>query len=303
MKKTLLSTLVASLLLTSVATAETNKNLSSKEVSVQATKTATEDAKSHQVKLVQEALKSLELSAKAVADLNKNKTDEAKKDIELALGKLEAILAAEHTPKLLPIESQMVVKNFMGTADDVTHALAEVRTLLNLNRVQEAGELLSSLQSEIDVTVVSLPLASYPDALKLASKYLIDGKPSKAKAVLQVALSTFVQDEQIIPIPLINSMELVAIASDIAKEDKTQALKHLALASDDLNKAEALGYVSKSTTTYKVLHELIKKTEKEVKGPNKAEKLFNELGEKLKEFKEKILSTKETKKEEVSSKK
>jgi hypothetical protein len=303
MKKTVLSTLVASLLLTSVATADTHKNLSSKEVSAQATKTATTDAKSHQVKLVKEALKSLELSAKAVDDLNKNKTDEAKKDIELALGKLEAILATEHTPKLLPIESQMVVKNFIGTADDVTQALAEVRTLLNLNKVQEAGELLSSLQSEIDVTVVSLPLASYPDALKLASKYLIDGKPAKAKAVLQVALSTFAQDEQIIPIPLINSMELVAIASDIAKEDKTQALKHLALASDDLNKAEALGYVSKSTTTYKVLHELIKKTEKEVKGPNKAEKLFKELGEKLKEFKEKILSTKETKKEEASSKK
>jgi len=303
MKTTLLSTLAASLLFTSVATAETTKNLSSKEVSTQATKTATADIKSHQVELVQEALKSLELSAKAVADLSENKTDEAKKDIASALGKLEAILAAEHTPKLLPVERQMVVKNFIGTADDVSKALAEVKTLLNLNKVQEAGELLSSLQSEIDVTVVSLPLASYPDALKLASKHLIDGEPAKAKAILEVALNTFAKEEQIVPIPLINCKELVTIASHIAKEDKEQALKHLIMASDELDKAEALGYVSKSTTTYKVLHEMISKTEKEVKGSNKAEKLFNELDKTLKEFKEKILSTAKGIKHEVSSKK
>ena len=302
MKKTLLSTLVASLLLTSFATADSHKNLTSKEVATQATKTATADAKSHQVKLVQEALKSLELASKAVVDLNQNKTDEAKKDIESALGKLEVILAAEHTPKLLPVERGMVIKNFIGTADDVHKALDEVKKLLSSNKVQEAGELLSSLQSEIDITVVSLPLVSYPDALKLASKYLIEGQPAKAKAVLQVALSTFVQDEKIIPIPLINSMELVAVASHIAKEDKEQALKHLAMASEELDKAEALGYVSKSTTTYNALHELIKKTQKEVKGPNKAEKLFKELGEKLKEFKEKILSTKEHKEEASSTK-
>jgi hypothetical protein len=302
MKKTLLSTLVASLLLTSFATADSHKNLTSKEVAVQATKTATADAKSHQVKLVQEALKSLELASKAVVDLNQNKTDEAKKDIEAALGKLEVILATEHTPKLLPVERGMVVKNFIGTAKDVHKALDEVKKLLSSNKVQEAGELLSSLQSEIDITVVSLPLVSYPDALKLASKYLVEGQPAKAKAVLQVALSTFVQDEKIIPIPLINSVELVAVASHIAKEDKAQALKHLAMASDELDKAKALGYVSKSTVTYKVLHELIEKTEKEIKGPNKAEKLFKELAEKLKDFKEKILSTKENN-TEASSKK
>ncbi len=291
MKKTLLSTLVSTLLLSSLATADEHKNLTSQEVSAKATQKATKKAKDNKVKLVQEALESLKLSAKAVDELNNNKVEEAKKSVELALGKLESILASEHTPKLLPIENQIVVKNFVGTADDVTQALAKVRTLLNLGKVQEAGELLISLQSELDITTISLPLASYPDALKLASKYLIEKHPEKAKHVLEIALNTFAQDEQIIPIPLINAVELVAVASEIAKEDKEQALKHLALAKDDLKKAEALGYVSSSTTTYKQLEELIEKTEKEVKGPNKAEKLFKELGEKLSEFKSKILST------------
>jgi len=291
MKKTLLSALVSTLLLSSLATADEHKNLTSQEVSAKATQTATQKVKDNKVKLVQEALESLKLSAKAVDELNKNKVEEAKKSLELALGKLESILASEHTPKLLPIENQIVIKNFVGTSDDVKKALAKVKTLLGLGKVQEAGELLISLQSEIDITTVSLPLASYPDALKLASKYLIEKHPAKAKHVLEIALNTFAQDEQIIPIPLINALELVAVASKIAKDDKEQALKHLALAKDDLKKAELLGYVSSSTTTYKQLDELIEKTEKEVKGPNKAEKLFKELVDKLKDFKEKILST------------
>ena len=291
MKKTLLSTLVASLLLTSFASADTNKTLTSKEVSAKATQNATKKADDNKVQLVKEALTSLTLSAKALKELDENRVDDAKKSIQLALGKLESILAAKDTPKLLPIENRMVIKNFVGTADDVEAALKIVKSLMDDGKIQEAGELLYSLQSEIDITVVSLPLVSYPDALKLASKYIIEKKPSKAKEVLKLALSTFTEVEQIVPIPLINTVDLVAIATDIAKENKDQALKHLALASEELNKAEKLGYVSKSATTYKQLHGLIENVEKEVKGPNKAEKLFKELGEKLKEFKEKILSS------------
>jgi hypothetical protein len=294
MKKTLLSTLVASLLLTSFTVADSNTTLTSKEVSTKATKNATKKANDNKVELIKEALSSIDLSTKALKELNENKVDDAKKSIELALGKLESILAAKDTPKLLPIENRMVIKNFIGSANDVTAALKIVEELMDKGKIQEAGELLYSLQSEIDMTVISLPLATYPDALKLASKYIIEKNPEKAKEILTLALSTFSEVEQIIPIPLINTVDLVAIASDIAKENKEQALKHLALANDELNKAEKLGYVSKSTTTYKQLHELIENVEKEVKGPNKAEKLFKELGEKLKEFKEKILSSEKT---------
>lgn len=50
-----------------------------------------------------------------------------------------------------------------------------------------------------------------------------------------------------------------------------------------LKKAEKLGYISSSTTNYKALHKFINGVEKEVKGPNKAEKLFKELAESLKQ--------------------
>jgi len=289
MRKGLISIFVSSLLLTSLSVADANVTLTSKQVSQKATQDATADAKSHQVKLVQEAIASLKLSAKALDALNQNKPDEAKKNIELALGKLESILASEKAPKMLPIDNRVIVKNFIGTAKDVEKAIDTVKALLDKGKVQEAGELLISLQSEIDVVVVNLPLASYPDALKLASKYILEKKYEKAKRVLEVALSTFTEVEYIIPIPVVNALELIKTASAIAKTNKEQALKHLEYASDELDKAEKLGYISSSDVTYKQLHELIEKTEKEIKGPNKAEKLFNELIEKLKDFKSKIL--------------
>ncbi len=75
------------------------------------------------------------------------------------------------------------------------------------------------------IIVVNLPLVSYPDALKLASKYIIDNQVEKAKEVLRVALSTFTEVEYIIAIPVVNALELISTASNIAKENKEQALK------------------------------------------------------------------------------
>jgi len=300
MQKIILSTLLSSLLLTGSLMANTDVNSSTeksvKEVNQGATKIATKKAKDNQVSLVKEALSSLELSTKALKNLEENKKDEAKKNIELALGKLEVILASKKVPKLLPIENRLVVKNFIGGVKEVDSALKEVKKLIDDGKIQEAGELLITLQSELDITTVNLPLATYPDALKLTSKYIVEDKIEEAKNTLKLALSTFANVETIIPIPLINSMELVAVASKKAKDNKDLALKYLSSAHDELNKAEKLGYISSSNTTYKELHTLIEGVEKEVKGPNKAEKLFNNLGEKLKEFKEKIFSSSDSNK-------
>jgi len=97
-------------------------------------------------------------------------------------------------------------------------------------------------------------------------------------------------------LPLFESADLITAASKVAKENKTQALKYLDAASDTLDVAEKLGYVSKSATTYKVLHEEIKKVQKEIKGKNEAEKLFDSLKEKFKDFKTKVFSKESEKK-------
>ena len=297
MKKMILSTVAISVLLTGVLYSDTqvSKEVSVKEANVVASNSAKKDAKSGQTKLAKKALESLELASKALKSLENNDSDTAIKNIELALGKLEVILSAEDAPKLLPIDNQIRVYDFLGSAEDVKKVVKTVKTLLGNNKVQEAREHLLTLQSEIDITVINLPLATYPDALKLASKHILEEKTKEAKEILKLSLNTFTEVHQIIPLPLINTNHLVTIASDVAKKDKELALKYLKGARDELDRSEALGYVSESSTTYDELHKLIEGVEKEIKGPNKAEKLLENLSEKLKEFKDKIFSEKENK--------
>jgi sugar-specific transcriptional regulator TrmB len=120
---------------------------------------------------------------------------------------------------------------------------------------------------------------------------LHENRIDEAKNVLTQALATFVEIDVVTPIPLLQAIHLVEISQAIAKEDKKKALEYLEEAKKALKKAEALGYVSESETTYEMLEEMIEKVEKEIKGKNKAEKLFEELLEKLKEFKEKSIKS------------
>ncbi|SFV65261.1 hypothetical protein MNB_SV-3-97 [hydrothermal vent metagenome] len=296
MKKIILSTLVASLLITGVNAKETApKDATVKEVNKIALNNAKSDAKSHQKDLVKEAVNSLKDAHDAFVALDKKDEALATKKLESALGKLEVILASEKVPSLLPIDSIVKVYEYLGTSKDIESTLAAVSTLLSKNKVQEARELMLPMQSEIDITTISLPLASYPDALKLAAKYVHSHEIDKAKEVLGIALSTFTSVTEVIPIPLLKATDLIAASSAIAKEDKTRALAYLDAASESLKVAHDLGYVSKSTTTYKVLQEQIEAVQKEIKGPNKAEKLFETLKASLKEFKEKVFSSKDNK--------
>jgi Asp-tRNA(Asn)/Glu-tRNA(Gln) amidotransferase C subunit len=292
MKKFLLSAVAASLLVSTGAIAKevAAKDATVKEVNRIAVNNAKEDARNNQAKLVREAVESLKLAQMAVLALEHNDAEAATKHLEQALGKLEVIMAAKNAPKLLPVDNIIKVQEFIGTADDVEKTVKAVEDLLEKGRVQEARYLIAPLASEIDITTVNLPLATYPDALKLAASYIHDKKYDKAKEVLYIALSTFVNETQIIPIPLLESVDLITAASKIAKENKQLALTYLDAADKALDLAEALGYVSESETTYKALHEKIEEVRKEIKGKNKAEKLFESLIEKLKEFKSKVTS-------------
>ncbi len=293
MKKLLVSVAAASLLCSAPLMAQ-----SSAEVSAGAVKSAKSAAKERQVEVVKEAVDALLLTQKVLAALEKQEIKEAKSSLEKAIGKLEVVLAHPDAPALLPIDSSIVASEFTGDLKTIKSALKMTKELIEDGKVQEARRLLDTLQSEIDIVTVSLPLISYPQALKLAAKYLNEGKAKEAKEVLEMALSTLVRSEVVIPLPLLKAEALIGAASRIAKKEKEQALKHLEEARKQLKIAEALGYTSESDTTYRVLDEAITSIEKEIRGKNRAEKLFEELMEKLKEFKEKAVRSIETKKSE-----
>ncbi|WP_457745986.1 YfdX family protein [Sulfurimonas sp.] len=292
MKRTIISSLLASLLLSTAVVAKSDIK-SVNEVNRGAITKGAQNALASQTKLIQEAITSLEFTNNALIALNKNDAKSATKNIEKALGKLEVILSAKNSPKLLPIDSSVSIHEFIGSKKDVTKTVDTVKDLLDDNKVQVARQLLSTLQSEIDVTVVSLPLVTYPDALKLAAKYIHDGNTQEAKRVLEVALSTFDKTTQVVPLPLLKATDLIAVSANLAKKSKKEeALKYLSAAENELDVAEALGYVSHSSSTYKSLHSAIGHIKKEIKGKNEAQKLFDELKTKLKDFKNKVFSQK-----------
>jgi tetratricopeptide (TPR) repeat protein len=291
MKKLMVSTILASMLLGGSVFAQTTASEIAKSNKIAVTKSVQNNEFKLQKELVKEAIKSLEFAAKAEAALNKKHKKEALKNIENALGKLEVILSSKNAPKELPIDSNIKMVEFLGSVKEIRKTVYNVKKLLNKNKIQEARNLLNTLQSEIDVEIVSLPLTTYPTALKLAAKYIIENKIEKAKEVLNIALNTFNNEITVIPLPLVKATNLIDISAQLSKNGKKEdALKYLKAAETELYRSEALGYISSSSTTYKSLHETINKIRKKIKGENKAEKLFDELKAKLKDFKEKIFS-------------
>lgn len=277
----------------SVPDAQIVSNDSSQNVKNAAVRNAQKQASAQKadVKIVEEAVEAVSLTQETLSLLGQDKKDDAVKTLEKAIGKMEVVLSHPNAPALLPLDASVVVNEFSGTAHDAENAVITAIALLEKSRVQDARLIIEPLKDEIDVITINMPLASYPAALKLAAKYLHEEKADEAKKVLAAALGTFVEVDIVTPLGIVEAQDLIAAAKDVAKTDKKLALAHLDAASEALKKAKALGYTSTSNTTYKVLNEAIEKVQKEIKGKNEAEKLFEELMSKLKEFKEKTVKT------------
>jgi len=298
MKKVLLSSVVALALLGGNVMAEEAKAAkapSSQSVSASAVShgKAAATAKRDDVKVIQEAVDAVKLTQEVLMTLSAKEVDKDKaiKTLEKAIGKLEVVMSNPKAPALIPLSSSVVVSEFPGTAYDVENAVITSIALLQNKRVQDARMIVQGLKDEIDLITVNLPLASYPAALKLAAKYLHEDKVAEARRVIATALNTFVEVDVITPIGIIQAQELIVAAQMAAPKDKKLALAHLAAAKAALKKAEALGYTSISDTTYQMLADAISEIEKEIRGKNKPEKLFEALIEKIRDFKEKAVKS------------
>ncbi len=275
--------------------ADSAKEKAKVKTSAQVSKGAVEKEKKKAEHIKEELNKK---AVKAVAEtyevlnlLEQKKSKEALDLLKKVIGELEVILAANKEVSLIPINTYTVVVDTPLSPEDIAKKINEVKKMLNQGDVQGARLLLNTLQSEIDIIIENLPLATYPDAMKLASKYIIDGKIDEAKSVLSIALNSMVIKRIVVPIPLVRAADLIEEASKIAKNNKEQALKYLNEAKKQLHIAKALGYGKDDPSVYKDLQARIDAIKKEIKGKNKAAQMFEELIKKLKEFKNKLISS------------
>ena len=285
MKKVLTSFALASLLVTSSFAVDNKTNQVSKNAVIKEEKSAQANTQ-----LVKEAITAIRYTQDALIYLNGKDIKKAKESLKKAIAELSDVLNRPNPPYLLPVDLNIEAYQFAGDLKTIKEAVAKARLLVAENKLPEAREVLNSLRDEIVIKTINLPLATYPAALNLAIKYLNEGKIKEAKDILAMALSTLVEVDTIIPIPLVKAEQLIIEASKIVKKDKNQAIKYLEEAKHQLILAEALGYTSKSDTTYKMLEDAIKNLEREIKANHKTESLFERLIEKIKEFKEKAIT-------------
>jgi len=284
MKKLLSSVVIASLLATSVFAAD------AKTENVKSEAVTKAEYKAKNAQLIKEAILALKYTEDAYIYINAKKIDKAKDSLKKAIGELAVVLNTPNAPYLLPVDVRVAAYEYVGDIKNIATQITAAKVALAKHQLPLARNILNTLKSEIDIKAVNIPLATYPDAIKLAIKYLNEGKIKEAKDVIAMTLNTLVTTDTIIPIPLVKANDLVIAASKIVHKDKKQALRYLEEAKKQIKLAELLGYTSKSDTTYKMLKEAIENIESKINKNKNTDSLFEDLKAKIKEFKEKAVS-------------
>jgi hypothetical protein len=218
--------------------------------------------------LMSDATNAIQETQAALKQLDENRPPDALAALERATGKLEVILARDPKLELAPAGVSVVTYDVQGGLDAVKQVRKQAEDLIDAGRLQEARHLLKGLASETVVSVNSLPLATYPDAIKAAAKLIDEKKLDAAKRVLQTALNTQVVTETIIPLPVIRAGEYLKTAESLAekkdrtKEDNDRLKSALDQANTQLRFAQALGYGTKTDfdNLYRQLAEVREKT-------------------------------------------
>ncbi|BAO45629.1 conserved hypothetical protein [Thiolapillus brandeum] len=265
-----------------------DKSAQSKAVQSQVDNASALKANDQRKKITEEAVAAIAQTQKALEALNKGKTDEAIKDLEVVTGKLELIMARDPKLALVPVDVSLVTYDLYADVDTVKAVIKEASEALDDGKVQDARRLMSSLASEVVISTTSIPLATYPAAIKAISPLLDKGETEKARTALQAALDTLVVETEVVPLPLLRSQYMLAAAEKLAGKkdrsaDENKELDDLLKAArEELKLAEVLGYGNGKD--FKPLYKQIDAIKKKAANGNSGSGWFNELKEKLSEL-------------------
>jgi YfdX protein len=198
--------------------------------------------------VIVEAASALVQTKDALRALDLKKPNEAVAALERASGKLNIVLARDPKLALAPIDVNLTTYDVYTTLDAINKAREQAEDYLDAGEVQNARALLSDLASEIVVSVVNIPLKTYPDAIAAAVPLIDRGKINEAKAKLETALSTLVTIDHVIPLPLLraevqlNNAEVLAQKKGRSEKENKNLALFLAAARHQVQLSEALGY-------------------------------------------------------------
>ncbi len=246
--------------------------------------------------IVKEADEAVSGIHQALEALDKNDMKKAFFSLQTASEKLDIVLAKHPTPASVLTEVDVDVSDFQGDAETVKKAIDEADDLLDDGKLQAARQVLAELASEIRITTVSMPLNSFPTAIKNAITLVNKGEAKEAASLLNKTLNLLVETTEIIPLPFLRAEALLDEASDLEhKNDMTKeksrenVLKLTDAAKDQLKVAELLGYGDKDD--FRVLYIEIDDI-KETLHSARATAAWEKIKHRLAELKDKVIHPK-----------
>jgi hypothetical protein len=201
-------------------------------------------------RLLQEAVSALQETDNALTAIDQNNAKDAIGALERATGKLEILLARTPDLALAPVDISATTHDVLGEPKDVDALRKAAEEAIEAGRLQRARHLIGDLSSETVVSVSSLPLATYPAAIKSAAALLAQGKTQQARNVLETALNTIVVHDTIIPLPIARAEAAIDQAKGLSEKANRSAADNsrlhalLTTARDQLRFGKALGYAT-----------------------------------------------------------
>ncbi len=244
---------------------------------------------------INQAIEIIQQTAEAIKLIKEEKIDEAEKLMAKIVGELEILIAKNPEMALIPVDVAYETRDLVVDIPTVYEMTESAQKAMDEGYYQLARKILSDLASEIVIKTSNLPLATYPDAMKMAVKLLDEGKKDEAVAVMVNALNMLVVIEQNIPIPVIRAEEYIKAAATVMEgeeENKREvAINLLDNADYQLKLAEALGY-GKRDKEYKELALAIEELKKALSEKHETETLFKDLKQKIEDFKVRLFFNK-----------
>ena len=206
--------------------------------------------------LMKDALDVVNATKEAITSIVDSSYEDAKKFIEHGIGKAEALTALNPKLSFAPLDFNISTNDLVADISSIKEIRDLAEEALEDGKIQQAAKILEGLKSEIEIETLSLPITTYPVALKQALVLAKDKKYAEASTLLNATLNTIVIEKKRIPLPLIRAEHILQkLDETIQKKDFDQDLAKQLLdnASYELQFAEALGYGERETKSSKNL--------------------------------------------------
>lgn len=246
-----------------------------------------------QKEIAKEATDAAQATQTALKALNNNQPKQALAALEIASANLHLLLARDPSLGMLPINYRVQVIEGISDLKTIKSLEDELEDLIDDKHYQAARPIVDSLVDEIRVTVVYLPLATYPAAIDSVVPLIDAGKLEEAKQALYDTLNTLISTEEITPLSIIRAEEKLDEAfqiehtGDLSKQDtKDKIAKLVNDANQNIKVAQALGYGTKED--YEIFYDSMDALKKSI-GTEGFKGAWSKAKETMSSFKNKIV--------------